>query len=456
MFLFKDSLVRRLATAILLVLVGISGGSYAQNTNAGPASQSLTLRQCIDYAMKHQPALNQSLINEAITRANNAVNLSGWYPQVNLSGTLTHYDVLPSAFETNPNNPAGPPLVVKTGIPNSVTPQLSATEAFISPSLIYAAKTAPLFNEQARQVTDSNKISLVASVSKAFYGVLLTLEQINVLKADTAELSRSVTDAYHQYIGGIVDETDYEEATITYNNSLVQLRQAVENVVPQYATLKQLIGFPPQQQFDISFDTSEMIRNIGIDSAEQLQYEKRIEFRLLQTAKELQQHLINYYHLAYLPTLSGFFNYDYEFGSNDFSTLFNSSYPYSSIGLSLNFPIFTGFSRVYNLRKARLQQDLLNWNEVNLKSQIYSEYTTALASYKSNLFSFHMLQKNVALAGRVYNVVELQYRQGIVPYLNVITAQSNLITSQTGYINALFQALSSKIDLQKAMGEISY
>jgi len=59
----------------------------------------------------------------------------------------------------------------------------------------------------------------------------------------------------------------------------------------------------------------------------------------------------------------------------------------------------------------------------------------------------------VALSRRVYFVVTLQYRQGIVPYLNVITAESNLITSEINYLNALFQVLSNKIDLEKDNGE---
>jgi len=66
------------------------------------------------------------------------------------------------------------------------------------------------------------------------------------------------------------------------------------------------------------------------------------------------------------------------------------------------------------------------------------------------------MQDNTALAKRVYFVVDLQYKQGIVPYLNVITAETNLRTAQLTYLNALFQVLSSKIDWQKAMGEVSY
>ncbi|MDB5154017.1 MAG: oprM 3, partial [Mucilaginibacter sp.] len=126
------------------------------------------------------------------------------------------------------------------------------------------------------------------------------------------------------------------------------------------------------------------------------------------------------------------------------------------IGLSVSIPIFTGFARLHNVHKARLQEQLINWSEVDLKSQIYKEYTTALANYKSNYYNLQLLQKNVNLAKRVYFVVTLQYRQGIVPYLNVITAEANLISSEISYLNALFQVLSNKIDLQKAMGNISY
>ena len=108
------------------------------------------------------------------------------------------------------------------------------------------------------------------------------------------------------------------------------------------------------------------------------------------------------------------------------------------------------------MHKAKLQAQILDWNQTDLKSGIYTQYTTALASYKGNYYNLQLLQKNVALSKRVYFVVELQYKQGIVPYLNVITAQSNLITSEINYINALFQVLSNKVDLQKAMGQISY
>jgi outer membrane protein TolC len=338
---------------------------------------------------------------------------------------------------------------------NSFQPILSVTQTIFNPSLLYASRSAHLYVEQAEQITDSTKIYLVAEVSKSFYSLLLTLEQINVLKEDTARLSKNVHDTYHQYVAGTVDQTDYNEASISLNNSKAQLRQQQLNVRPQYAVLKALMGMPPAQSFNVLYDTVRMQQDIGFDTTQALDFSKRIEFQQLQTTKKLQSQLIRYYQLAWLPTLGAFFDYDLAFQNNDFGKLWSHTYPYSYIGLSLSVPIFTGFARTNSIHRAQLQSRQLDWSEIDLKSQIASEYESALANYKGNLYNLDMLKENVDLARRTYEIVSLQYQQGVVAYLNVITAESNLISSEIGYQNALFQLLSSRIDLEKSMGVIT-
>jgi len=442
---------------VIVGIVNLSLFTQAQNTPSKSTTdtvQYLTLDQCIVYALEHQPALMQSLINVSIAHKTNAINLSAWLPQVNFAAPFTHYIQLPTIFAVNPADPAGPRLQEASGVYNTLIPQLSATETLFSPAVLYAAQSAHLYVEAAKQANDSSKISTIATVSKAFYNLLLTLEQINVLKEDTTRLSKNLKDTYHQYIGGLVDKTDYKEASITLNNSKAQLKQAKENVRPQYAILKQLMGFPPEKDFNVNFDTAQMMQEITIDTAQQLKYEKRIEFQQLQTAKSLQHEVINYYRSSFLPSLSTFYNYYYEYENNSFSNLFSQAYPYSYVGVTLSIPLFTGFYRIENIQKAKLQAQQLDWAEVGLKSEIYSEYTSALANYKGNLYDLHLLQDNVAMAKDVYEVVSLQYKQGVVAYLNVITAESDLISSEISYLNALFQVLSNKVDLEKAMGNI--
>ncbi len=439
----------------ILIVNLLSGLPLRAQQSIPDTAGNLTLDQCIDYAFKHQPALFKSYIGQSIIKANNAINISGWFPQVNIGGNFTHYNSLPTSFISDSAHP-GVPVAQHVGVVNTAVPALTVSQAIFEPSLLFASRSQHIYIQQGQEITDSTKIELVSAVSKSFYSLLLTLEQINVLREDTARLSKNLSDAYHQYVGGIVDMTDYQEAAISLNNSKAQLIQAMENVRPQYALLKQYMGWPPQLQFNVNFDTAQMKRDIDFDTTQELAYEKRIEYSLLQNRKLLQHSYTDYYKSAWLPSVSAFFNYNFEYENNRLASLYANVYPYSFVGLSVNLPIFTGFSRINSIKRSKLQEQLLDWDQVSLKSQIYSEYTSALANYKGSYYNLHALQDNVAMARNVYDIVTLQYQQGVVAYLNVITAESNLITSEIGYLNALFQVLSAKVDLQKSMGLVYY
>ena len=180
----------------------INKSSLLSSPKASDAAQYLSLQQCIEYALQHQPALNVALINVDVAQATNKIALAGWWPQVTSSGSFIHNFQLA-------NNTSGNNTQSSHGYVNTFVPGIAVSQAIFNPSLLYASHSAPLYIQQARQATDSTKIFLISSVSKSFYNVLLTLEQINVLKEDTARLGKNLRDAYHQYKGGIVDETDY-------------------------------------------------------------------------------------------------------------------------------------------------------------------------------------------------------------------------------------------------------
>ena len=438
---------------IIIMIIIIPVNIFSQDNTSSGQVKNFSLDQCIRYALEHQPYLRQTEINQSIVKTTNAINLSSWLPQLSLTGNLIHYKTLPTTLVPNPT-PGGPPIASHNGVNNTSNAEFSASETIFDAQVMSAALTAPLYVKQSEQISDSARISLVSSVSNSFYSLLLTLEQVKILEEDTARLGRTVNDTHDQYVGGIVDETDYDQAVITLNNSKAQLRQQSENVEPGYAALKQLMGYPSREKFQVEFDTTQMDSRINFDTTRELQYEKRIEYQELQTEKKLQHQQKVYYELSFLPSVSVFYNYYFEYESNAVSNLFKNGYPYSFWGLSLSFPIFTGFSRIENIHRTSLQEDILDLDEINLRAQIYREYSSALANYRSNLYNWHLQKDNSMSAKNVYHIVQLQYEEGIIPYLNLIVAESNLITAEISYVNSLFQLLSSKTELEKAMGEV--
>jgi len=184
-------------------------------------------------------------------------------------------------------------------------------------------------------------------------------------------------------------------------------------------------------------------------------YQNRIEYQLLQTTMVLQKSNVQYYKMAYLPSLSGFANYNLMFQNDNFNDLYKESYPNSMLGLTLSWPIFEGNKRGFELKRARLQYESTALDTINLKQQISTDYTQAMATYRSSLYAYKLSVENIDIAREVYNTVKLQYDQGIKSYLEVIVSETDLRTAQTNNLNALFVVLSSKLDVEKALGKIS-
>jgi outer membrane protein TolC len=205
------------------------------------------------------------------------------------------------------------------------------------------------------------------------------------------------------------------------------------------------------------YDSVRLMDEISIDTSVAVNYNNRVEYQLLQTRRRLQVANLQYNKWDYYPTVSAFGSY-YIGGylSSDFGTLYNHNYPYSYAGLQLAFPIFQGTRRIQNVRAAELQVKRVDWDLQALQTAINAEYTQAMAVYKSNLNQYFELKENLTLAQEVYNTVQYQYKAGIKTYLDVIIAESDLRATQVNYTNALYQVLSSKLDVQRALGIVRY
>lgn len=409
--------------------------------------KTVTLKQCVDFALRNQPVVRQAAIDEAINEKDIGISLSAWLPQITGSGLYDYYL-------------KGTPIVPTTGssssgsgsLNNLSTLGLQANQVIYNNDVLQAAKAAKYSRLYYKENTTSSQINVVSDVSKAFFDVLLSQKQLDILNEDITRLQRSLKDAYSQYQAGVVDKTDYKQATIALNNSLASRKQTEEAIKSKFAYLKQIMGFNPNNQLTLSYDSTRYESEAAIDTNQKLDINNRIEYQLLQTQKSLQNVNVNYYKWGFLPSVSATGVYNLFYLSNNFSTLYDRSFPNSYVGLTLNVPIFQGNKRLKNLSKARLQVNRADLDIINSRNTINTEYVQAIASYKSNFTNWQFLKQNVDLAKDVYHVVSLQYREGIKTYLDVIIAQSDLRTAELNYYNALFQLLSSKIDLEKALG----
>ncbi len=410
--------------------------------------QRTAVGDCVAYALAHQPSVRQSQLDEEITDHAISGKMAEWFPQLSFNAYVQHNPQLPvSIVQGN---------IAKVGLANASNGQFSLTQTIFDRDVLLASSSAADERNRARQTTARNKINVVIAVSKAYYAVLVTQRQIGILDEDIVRLERSLKDALAQYQGGIVDKTDYKRATIALNNARADKRMAQELLTARVASLKDQMGYPSHAELVLDSDSTQMEQDAFIDTMQTISVESRIEFQLLQTQKRLQEDNLNYARWSFLPSVTAYGNYNLNFQSSELSQLYQRNYPNSSVGLQLSFPIFESGKRIQEIKQAQLELERVDYDVIALRNSVNTEYAQALANYRSNLNNYHVLQENLNLAQDVFQTIQLQYKAGVKTYLDLIAAETDLRSAQDNHIDALYQVLSSKLDVEKALGTVHY
>lgn len=433
---------------LLFLSLQFSGISIAQSYKDSSILYNASLDQVIQYALQHQPALQQSAIDEQLVETTLRNKLSAWYPQLNFNYSLQHN------FQVPTNIIGGNPI--RLGVNNTSNAQLSVSQQLFNRDVLLANKSKEDVRRQAKQNTGINKVEIITSVSKAFYDVLATIQQIRVADENIIRIQNSLKVATSQYQAGIADKTDYKRATILLNNTKATRASGQSVLEAKMSYLKNLMGYPDSVVLHISYDSLSLEKETGLDTLQQPDISRRPEYGFLQTQQKLLYANLQYEKWAYLPEMSVNGAYNFNYLNNQFGKLYNNNFPSSFASLTLSFPIVQGGKRKANIDQVNWQIKRNALDMLQFKQTMNTQYAQALAAYKSNYSNYMALKENLALAKEVYAVIDLQYKAGVKTYLEVITAETDLRTSQINYYNALYLLLASKVDVKKALGQINY
>ena len=436
--------------SVFLLLFIITFTCFLQAPAQAQRTDSLLTRaalpEILGYALANQPAVRQSLINEEITKLQIKNRLADWYPQLNFNYVYQRNFQLPA-------NVIGG-NIVRFGVNNTSGLQFTGSQNIFNRDALLATRTKDDVKLVAAKATENARINLVSNVSKNFYDLLATEEQRKVTDENITRLSRNLKDSRSRYDAGIVDKTDYQRATIALNNAMASKREIENGINAKIANLKFLINYPAEQPLSISYDSAVLEKEIYLDTLAVPQYNRRVELQQLQAQLRLQEANVAYSKWSYIPSVTANAAYLKNFQNDEFGKLYSQSFPNSYAGITVGVPIFQGGKRKNNISIAKKQVEVTQLSITNFINQANSEYVLAMAQYKSGMANYVALKENMVLAGEVYRIIELQYRNGIKTYLELITAQTDLRTAQINYFNALYGLLSSKIDVQKAEGSI--
>jgi outer membrane protein len=323
-------------------------------------------------------------------------------------------------------------------------------------SYLVGLKASKTYKELSTKNTARTRIETAVAVTKAYYSVLVSNEQLALVDANIERLKKSLNDTEQLFKNGFAEKIDVDRLTVLNNNLLTER----ENIIRLLALNVNLLKFQMGMTIGSSLSLKDRISDVNTNNTPVLNdgsaYNRRIEYSLLQTQKKLNELDVKRYKSAFLPNLSAFGNFSRSFQNDSFSSLYDRSFPTSLIGLKLSIPILSGGQKLYDLRNARLESLKTDNNLINLQNSIDLEVAQTQTAYVNGQKSLENQRRNMDLAKEVLRVTKIKYDQGVGSSLEVTTAETSLKESQNNYINALYDMLINKVNLDRALGNINY
>jgi outer membrane protein TolC len=457
--------MRRQFRRLLILIASLPFALHAQE------AQRMSLEDCLRYAAQNQIKIKNALLDQQSTLAKNREVTGMAYPQINAKGGI-NYAPLVAAFEI--------PDFISGAIKGAVQPQylndafrnapigtlplafqpkwtttgtLEASQILFDPSVLVALQARKTLEELAAKSVDITVQDVKVAVTKAYYNVLIAEKQQGLVEQNLTRLQQMEHEMNEYYKAGFREKIDVDRITVALNNLKTQQIRIDQAIGLARLSLKYQMGMPLQTPIALADSLSDNSLNSDL-LVDELDFNDRNEFELLQIQNRLYSYDVKRYRLGWIPTLSFFGNYGY--------TLYNQAKLFEPggnwqksalLGVSLNVPIFDGFQRRNRLKQAEITLQK-NENDIeNLKMGLGLEEQTAKISLRNNLLTLANQRSNMELAEEVYNTARIKYNEGVGSSLEVMDAESALREAQTNYFTALYDAMTARVDLQKALGQ---
>ncbi len=446
---------RRMKFAVLLA-VALSCLLPAHSWAQAEPTEAFDLQTCLAYALRNDPGLRAARLDDSLAALDNRILTSVWLPSLSVDANAQHFFQRPVAIFPDFENPAsGQTREVQLGTINSSLVGASASQLVYSPEGLRDLRLQEERRNRARLDVEAAAIELRARIATAFYEALRAREALRLAEADIVRLERSLSDARLYFEEGITDKVDYKRATIALNSARARARNARLQIDATRETLRTAMGYPADTPLDLRYDYAAYQALVARDSVVVLDPQRRVELRQLAVDLAIQRGLTDYRRRAWLPTVTADGRLAVNWFNDEISRLYGQGFPQSFAQVNVQWPIIRGGRRIHEVRRAEVLEAQLGLRAVDQATEVEREYAEALARYLSSRNDYLVAVDNRALAEEIYEVVDLQYREGIAPFLDVVIAENDLQRARIEILDGVTEALIARVELRRAAGTLN-
>lgn len=369
------------------------------------------------------------------------------------------------------------------GVPNQFTGTVSISQPIYNGAAFAAVRGA-------RSLRAINEVGLVAEqqrtiheVRQLYYTALLAQEQAAVQRASVERARATEAETARRVAAGTLPRLEELSAEVEVANAEAQLMQVENQAALASTNLLFVIGLPVDRPValrgSLDLPAEALVQPISLDEAVAVAVERRPDLEQLRLAVELQQVNRDITRAAGRPALSAFADLGLigsvpddrtlvqqgavEPGGDPFAVtveergFFDSSYwnPNVAVGARVTWTLFDGFQTRY-----RVQQNTIEIQRAELQRE--QALQGAVLEIEQAIRSIDAARRRVAATATAVDAAETAFdfasrrlTAGVATQLDVRLASNQLDQARLGYLQAVYDLLVARSELERATGVVT-
>ncbi len=343
------------------------------------------------------------------------------------------------------NNVAGNPIAL--GIKDNITADLTVSQLIFSGSFIVGLQATKVYYNFSKQSDEKTKLDVLETVINTYHMLQLAEESRKILNQNLENINKTLSEISEMNKQGFLEKTDVDQLEVTANNVRNMMNQIDSNLDLGYRLLKIQLGLQDTEKIELAdeMESNDMLVNTSMHlTAEQFNIERNVDYQLIQSSEKIAKMDLNLSKVAFLPTISGFYNHNEQLKK----TAFNFA-PRDLVGINLTLPIFSSGERLSVVSQKRIALEKAQNTSKYVSSSLIMQASQYQNDVKLKLERYLNQKKSKELTDDIYQRTMEKYKQGISSSMDLMTSQNQYLTNLTNYYQSIYDLQGARSKLEK-------
>jgi len=436
--------MRKIILTVLIIILT----KNILSANEKKIISNLTLDKAIEIALKENSQVKIARYDVDKSESKLTESYSSLFPSISAEGTYIRNIKKPVFFLPDFFGGTGQVRPIEIGATNSYTGQLRIGLPIFLGQTFTGIVMSKLGLELSNLTYEETLSQIRLNTTKAFLDVLLTRETEKFIKQSYENALRNLDNASKLNKQGLLSDFEYLSAQVEVEKIKPNVLQAEYTYQTALNFLKSILNLSPDDSIEVIGSIESFFINKTLPQLDSYLVENTFTLKKLGLQKQIADKNIMLQRWGHFPSLIAFGNYQIQTQAEDYNFNAYRWVKSASVGLTLSFPIFSGFGVKSRVEQAEIQYKQLEETINYTKKQIDIAITNTKNRMATALEKIEAQKLNREKARVNYRIAEVRYNEGISTQLEISNANLNLLSAELGYAQSIYEYLVAQAELE--------